>query len=586
MQFWKLLVVVLGLGFSSPLLVQAAAQKPADSALEPTFETLIDDYLAVFHGVGADDRPVNDGDARYYERRLYQARKLLERLRAIDRGKLSFEQDIDYRYVDGILVTAIMEGEKVARWRQDPRIYLSIEPIVGEQGGLLSEERGSLTERADGLLETMRLIPVRLENAKRNLTVFMPLWLEPSLSWLDVIADTIAQDLPRFAERLPDRRGEIMTEVANVSKSLQAYRTFLENEWTRKPQGDWRVGKEAFDFRLRHLYHIDDIDAEDLYRWGRREYEEQLRVLEQAARHVDPRRSWRQIEEDLQADHPSAEARIYEYLKQVRRTRPWLLENDLATVPWDTDNTAIAIRMPAFYGRVTFTGYGGAPVGRGSTRPGSVKLSPLDPDSSPATQEQFLRTHNYAFIGTLMPHEVYPGHALVQLYLNHNPRKLRTYESAYSNQAWCYYVEWVLTPEHGFYPPDKHDEYMVEMERLKLWRYVRVIYDAGMHLGLVDVDEAVNLMTNDVMFAEPYSFMQVLGATSGYGDTGVPTWGYHEVLRLRDDYFDHMFALGKKGTLKDFHDRFLKIGTLPVKLLREELFHQIETESAGDTDTK
>jgi hypothetical protein len=69
-------------------------------------------------------------------------------------------------------------------------------------------------------------------------------------------------------------------------------------------------------------------------------------------------------------------------------------------------------------------------------------------------------------------------------------------------------VEWVLTPDFGFYPPDKHGEYRVEMERLKLWRYARVIYDAGMHLGHVSVEEGVNLMTSDVMFAEPYSSIQ------------------------------------------------------------------------------
>jgi uncharacterized protein (DUF885 family) len=37
-----------------------------------------------------------------------------------------------------------------------------------------------------------------------------------------------------------------------------------------------------------------------------------------------------------------------------------------------------------------------------------------------------------------------------------------------------------------------------------------------------------------------------------------------------------MYLMGRKGTLKDFHDRFLKIGTLPFALVREELLHQIE----------
>jgi uncharacterized protein (DUF885 family) len=136
-------------------------------------------------------------------------------------------------------------------------------------------------------------------------------------------------------------------------------------------------------------------------------------------------------------------------------------------------------------------------------------------------------------------------------------------------------VEWILTPEFGFYPPEKQLEYRVEMERLKLWRYARVIYDAGMHLGHVSVDEAVDLMSSDVMFAEPYAFLQVQGSTHSYARTGIPTWGYHEFMALRDEYFTQMYLMGRTGTLKDFHDRVLKIGTLPYALLREALLHDI-----------
>lgn len=39
-----------------------------------------------------------------------------------------------------------------------------------------------------------------------------------------------------------------------------------------------------------------------------------------------------------------------------------------------------------------------------------------------------------------------------------------------------------------------------------------------------------------------------------------------------------MRELDQKGTLKDFHDRVYKIGFLPVTLVRESLFHELETE--------
>ena len=36
---------------------------------------------------------------------------------------------------------------------------------------------------------------------------------------------------------------------------------------------------------------------------------------------------------------------------------------------------------------------------------------------------------------------------LQRLYANENSRRLQQYASSYSNQAWCYYVEWELTPD-------------------------------------------------------------------------------------------------------------------------------------------
>lgn len=543
--------------------------------LDRTFESLIDDYLAAFHNAGEGSAAPNDGSAAYYSDQLDTAKNLLERMRGIDRNALTFDQDIDFRYLRGILKAKILEGEEVRYWEKDPTLYLHIEPIITAQGGLLYAENRPVQERADAVLSVMKTIPRRLENARANLKVFVPLWLAPAQALLDGAVETFQVDVRQFADRVPHKRDALLAENAKVLDALREFGEFLESDWPQRPEGDWRVGKAVFDAQLRDHYLIEDLDAEALYQWGREQFTEQLRVLDRAAARVGDGRSWRQIETDLQADHPTAESMLQDFHVQVRRDRPWLIENDLVTIPWDQDNAAAAVYTPAYYSKLTFTGFGGAPRGIGSTFPGSVKLAPMDPRWSPAEKERFLSSHHFAFITALMPHEVYPGHALVQLYNNHNPRRLRTFESAYSNQAWCYYVEWVLTPDFGYYPPSKEAEYRVEMERLKLWRYARVIYDAGMHLGHVTVDEAVDLMTGDVMFAEPYAELQVVGATRGYGRTGVPTLGYHELMALRDEYFTQMYLMGRRGSLRDFHDRILKIGTLPVALLRETLLHDI-----------
>ena len=61
-----------------------------------------------------------------------------------------------------------------------------------------------------------------------------------------------------------------------------------------------------------------------------------------------------------------------------------------------------------------------------------------------------------------------------------------------------------------------------------------------------------------------------------------PTVGYFQWMLLREDYFQKMRELDQKGTLKDFHDRVYKIGFLPIVLVREEMFHQLEDEFGQD----
>lgn len=553
-------------------IVQAAAKRAS-----PEFETLIDDYLGVFHGVG-EERQSNDGSAAYYATMLDQTRGLLSRLEAIDHETLTFQQDLDYRFLGGLLRSKIMDGERVKRWQQDPRVYLALEPIISARGGLLYDDLRPLQERADVILFNLQDIPQKIQNAKTNLSSYIPLWHQNSLEVLEGNIEIIEQDLKDFAERVPASRAALLAARMQVLDAYADFQTFLEDEWPRRPVGDWKIGKEIFDYRIRNLHLIDDLTTEQFYDWGRREYQDQLHVLRETAKVFDPTRTWQEIEIDLQEDHPSAENMIDEHRKAVQRTRPWVIESDLFSLPFDEDNQAIAAAAPAVYGRRQWYGFGGAPRGIGLSEPGGWRLVPVDSRWSPERTEEFLQGHNYAMINAMVSHEVYPGHGMIQLFLNHNPRKLRTYESSYANQAFCYYIEWDLVPHYGFYPADKQDIYQIEQERNKLWRYARPIYDAGMHTGKVSVDEAINIMHRGVVFAERFAFIEVEYTTRGGSTTAIPTWGYHQFLQLRDDYFVYMADRGQRGTLRDFHDRVMKIGMLPVGLIREAMFHELDIE--------
>jgi uncharacterized protein (DUF885 family) len=182
----------------------------------------------------------------------------------------------------------------------------------------------------------------------------------------------------------------------------------------------------------------------------------------------------------------------------------------------------------------------------------------------------------------IAPHEVYPGHHLQSLYRKDNPRKLRRYLEDYSsNQAWCYYIEWELTPDpqYGWFPEDKQKVYELETLRLKLWRFGRVIIDSGINTGRLSYDEAVEMETSTIGFVPQGGQINIDNIVARTGaDYAAPTLGYFQWMLLREDYFSKMRELDQKGTLKDFHDRVYRIGFLPVVLVRETLFHQLEEE--------
>ncbi len=104
------------------------------------------------------------------------------------------------------------------------------------------------------------------------------------------------------------------------------------------------------------------------------------------------------------------------------------------------------------------------------------------------------------------------------------------------------------------------------------------------HLGKDDGGVAIQQVT-DVHQAKGGGQINVDGITERGSMWGAPTLGYFEWMLLREDYFKKMRELDQKGTLKDFHDRIYKIGFIPIPLVRETLFHQLEQQYRPRTAT-
>ena len=587
MRFNKLFVMAA----VTTLLAAGTVPGMAQERLDPGFEALVDRYLQEVRGVGVDQEP-DTMSADSFARRVQVSRDLLGELEAIDRGKLAFVQDIDWRFLKSLLETNVIEGERVRRWRQDPRVYLDNKVAYK----ILADPRPVRTRAAE-LVGDLELLQVRLGNAETNLGQHIPRWVELSYEFIDGFVLLLQNELPQFAGRVSDGalRDRLLAAGNDGIAALAEYRRFLNEDLPQREQGDYAVGAEVFNALMekKYLFPENSIHLRRIARgapgfnripnyhdWGWKQFNIILRHLAVKARKIDPERTWLEIIKSEKRDHFFAEQLVYKHLEASRATRDWVIDNDLVTIPWDDDDAIMEAADPSRWAS-QWWGFGpGVPVAS-PFRKAAWTIIPISPEWPEHIAESNLTEKDASFMYVIATHEVYPGHHLQRLYQNTLDRPLRVYESSYSNQSWCYYIEWELTPDpkYGWFPEDKQDIYELEYLRAKLWRMGRVIIDSGLHTGRMTYEQAVDLESNTIGFVRRGAQINVDGITSRVGTAvSAPTVGYFQWMLLREDYFQKMRELDQKGTLKDFHDRVYNIGFLPVVLVREEMFHDLERE--------
>ncbi len=568
------------------------------------FSDVVDRYLAEVMGVASLDAgapPIQRGDAALkemsaagFEQRIGTMRSVLEELEAIDRDELGFDDGIDYRFLEGTLRADLLVAENVQRWRQDPRLYFNNGPIAYK----IAVDPREPDARARDLVEDLGLLTVRLENAEANLNEYIPRWIELTHLTLDGFRSLLVNDLTAFAGRVEDIavRNELRAARDRAVAGLDRFKAFLNDDLPQMPEGDYRVGAEVFNGLQEHRYMFpeNDIHLRRIARgargftrvpgyreWGRKQFDIVRHHLEVKAKRIDPERSWLEILRDEKEDHFFAEQLVFKHHEATRATRDWVIDNDLVTIPWDDDDSIMAAADPSMWAS-QWWGFGPGVAPDSPSRKSAWRVIPVSPEWPDEVAEANLSEKDASFMYAIATHEVYPGHHLQSLYKQQNPRKLRRYLESYaSNQAWCYYIEWELTPDpqYGWFPRPKQKVYELETLRLKLWRFGRVIIDSGLNTGVMSYDEAVELETNTIGFVDEGGRINIDNITARTGaDYAAPTLGYFQWMLLREDYFQKMRELDQKGTLKDFHDRVYNIGFLPIVLVRETMFHDLEEE--------
>jgi uncharacterized protein (DUF885 family) len=407
-------------------------------------------------------------------------------------------------------------------------------------------------------------MPAALEEARKNLTQAVPIYTEIAIEQIDGNQSFFRNDVPLAFAEVTDAAllREFKEANAAVIAALGKYKTFLEKEVLPKAKGSFAFGEETFRKYLAAREMVD-LPIERLLEIAETDRQKNEAAFQAIARQIDAKKGADEVLASLQKDHPPAAQLLKATQQTLDSIRRFIVDRHIMTLP--ASDPAEVIETPPFMRSTTSASMDTPGPFETAKLRGFYSMTLPDPRMSAAEQADFMRQWYYASISNTSVHEVYPGHFVQFLYAPEFPSDVRKVFSANTNvEGWAHYCEQMMLDE-GFHAGEP--AYRLAQLQDALLRDVRFIVGIRMHTRGMSVEEATKLFETQGHQPHP---LAVSEAKRGTSDAlyGYYTLGKLMILKLRDDYKAKM---GAAYTLQGFHDTFMKLGPLPLPLIRRAM---------------
>ena len=505
----------------------------------------------------------------YIFKKLEETKKELESLRSIDINKLSDKDQIDYKFIESILVGKEIEYEEIQSWKMDPRDYMNFRQISNKLNTSKSYE-----EIIEYLLKYLPVVLNDLKFAMKQIDTYVPRFQELGLfmseNSISIFRLTVSeftyayQEMNDWEEDI--RINKIKKLNTEIRKQLESFIDFLKYDLPKKNKTSFSIGKETYNKMLKNQFLLN-YDDETLWEFGWKEFNNTLNKMDALAKEIDPNKSTKELLIDIKNEYPDPDKMIEAHQYWVDKSGEHIKSKKLIPIPWK--ERVLVVPREEYLRKTSY--YGNFSRSTGKDEDGFFtskwKINPFEERWDQKTKDEYLVEHDWGVILVTAPHETYAGHHIQGLYQMHNPRELRRNNGlSLFSEGWGLYNEQLML-ETGFYPNKK---IKLRQLQLRLWRNARVIYDVGMHTGKMTYEEAIKLMTDKVGFLRWAAQLEIDSSSSRPGYFIGYFMGMIEILKMREEYKK---LIGNNYKISDFHEKLLKIGNMPPSLMKQELFN-------------
>ena len=546
----------------------APAAGTGDAAFSTLATEILEDYFkrhpsaATDLGIHKYDAVMDDASRQSVADESAALTGFLNRLNATSAATLSFDRQLDREQLVRAMASTILANDTIRQWTKDPDVYSG--GVTRAAYMIMKRKFAPPADRLKSLVAREKQMPAFLEEGRNNLDNPARIFTEIAIEQIDGNIRFFRDDVTAAFAEVTDKA--LLAEFAATNKAvmaaLAAYKTWLQKELLPKSNGSFAIGAEMYakalsanemiDIPLDELLKIAEID--------RLKNEVEFRL---AAEKIDATKSPEQVLASIETDHPAASALLKSSQDALDSIRQFIVEKKIITIP--PSDPATVKETPPFRRSTTSASM---------DVPGPFETAKLeafyfmtlpDPRAKAAAQDEFLKAWYYPAIANVSVHEVYPGHYTQFLYAANFPSDVRkVYGAATNIEGWAHYAEEMMIDE-GFHADDPR--YRLAQLQDALLRNVRFIVGIKLHTQEMTIEQATQLF--EVQGHQPHP-IAVLEAKRGAGD---PMYGYYTmgklmILKLREDYRK---KAGAGYTLQKFHDEFIKLGPLPLPLIRKAM---------------
>lgn len=520
------------------------------------------------------DHLIGDYSKEAIQEDILRLRLYEQKMKYIDTLKLNPINKVDYQILQNAISDQLLDLEVLKPWENSPVMYSF---LIGEAiNSLISRDFAPLRERLRNVSSRLKLLPVLIRQAEANLKNPPEIQTTTAIKQNHGNINLIKNDLAKLLDEAPDMKDSLTEPMDKAIKALESYQMFLENDLLPQSTGDFRLGKELFEKKLKYTLQ-SDLTPEEIVRKAEQEMiavrQRMFELAQPLHQQMFSGHKHKQTEMELEnviikevldsiaSDHPAKDELLTVCRKNLEELTEFVKQKDLVDL---TGMNPLEVDWePEFSRGVAIAGMD-SPGPLDKSLKSFYRVSPVPEDSTDEQKESYLREYNNWMLKELTIHEAMPGHYVQGFYANKFPSLLRSiFGSESFVEGWAVYAERMMI-QAGYMNSDPR----MELTQLKMYlrAIINAILDAKIHAGNMSQEEAIQLMTEE-------GFQEVSEAEAKWvrallTPTQLSTYfvGFQELLNLEKAYRD---KVGEKFSQKEFNQKVLSYGAPPIRILKD-----------------